>query len=542
MFYLGINGGFGGGYQDASACFLADGQIQFAAEEERFSRIKYSPGVLPHFSIREGLKYLQISPADVKTIALHGIMWPGDSDKKISEYLYHNFKIKGKIKKYHHHNCHAASTFYSSGFKDALVISMDSSGDGLSTQISKWNRSGYVVLDSYKRPQSFGFFYSLITQFCGFSRDADEYKLMGLSSYAKKKVKNDLSFLLNFSKGKYTINEKYLKGFQEGKPSPSKQELLFNQEFVKKIGFQSRNPNSELSANYVQLAADAQRQLEKTVVGLIKFWTKKTGISNICLAGGVALNCELNRVIENKIKLTGFYIPPYCGDQGVSVGAAYLASMHDGIIPQQQTSSYLGKAYSNVEIKEALVKSRVKFMEVVNKHEFGAKLLSEGKIIGWFQGRSEIGPRALGNRSIIANPAFPNIKDRINSSIKFRESFRPFCPAVLKEDFSNYFIAKGKQYPYMNINVRARSKTKKEFSEIVHVDNTSRVQTVSPQDNNEFYKLLLQVKKITGHGLLINTSFNVRNHPIVETPYNALECFYSSGLDALIMGDFVVEK
>ena len=290
------------------------------------------------------------------------------------------------------------------------------------------------------------------------------------------------------------------------------------------------------------LAAAAQMQLEKIVVELIKYWKDKTGITNVCLAGGVALNCEVNRKIQEEINLTGFFIPPYSGDQGISVGAAYLASGEDGIKPKQEISPYLGKEYSNNEIRESLVKSKVKILEIDNKHEFTAKLLSIGKIIGWFQGRSEMGPRALGNRSILANPNITNIKEKINSSIKFRESFRPFCPSVLKEDFDNYFTSSLLDYPYMNVNVKAKPNVKIELPEIVHVDNTSRVQTVSHEFNSDFYELLLQVKKYTGHGLLINTSFNVRNHPIVESPYNALECFYSSGLDALIMGDFVIEK
>ena len=272
MIYLGINGGFGGGYQDASVCFLQNGKVLFAAEEERFNRIKFSPGVLPFLSIKKGIDYLKISATEIGNICLHGVTWEGDNAKRIKEYLNHHFGINGEVRFYHHHVCHAASTFFASGFEESLVITMDSSGDGVSTQISKWNKDGYVILDSYLRPQSLGFYYSMITQYCGFKRDADEYKLMGLAPYAGENVNIDLSFLLNFSAGKYFLDEEYLNGFIEGRPSPTKQELLFNSKFEKKIGFPSRKPGSDISEKHIQLAAAGQKQLEKTVIDFVNYW------------------------------------------------------------------------------------------------------------------------------------------------------------------------------------------------------------------------------------------------------------------------------
>ncbi len=542
MIYLGINGGFGGGYQDAAACFMRDGKILFAAEEERFSRVKFSPSVLPLLSLQKGIEYLRIKSSDISHIALHGEIWQGNKTAKVAEYLKRNFGISGEIHFYNHHLCHAAASYYASALENALVITMDSSGDGISTQISKWNASGYEILKTYTRPQSLGFFYSLITQYCGFRRDADEYKLMGLAPYSKSETLPDISFLLKVEKGQYHIDNQYLNGFVEGTPAPDKQESLWNSNFEQKLGFPPRIPGTPMDEKYIDLAKAAQAQLEQVFIELISHWTTQTGLKNVCLGGGVALNCSANMKVEQTFDLDAYFIPPFTGDQGITIGAAYLASFQNGISPQKETSPYLGKSYSYEEIRQALINCKVSFMELENLFKGASELLSKGKIIAWHQGRSEIGPRALGNRSILAYAGLENVKDKINAQIKFREAFRPFCPAVLEEDFQQYFESKHGHYPYMNINVGVKESAKQLFPEIAHIDGSARVQTVSESENSSFYHLLKELKTLTGHGLLLNTSFNVRNHPIVETPYDALECFFASGLDALIIDRFLLLK
>lgn len=536
MIYLGINGGFGGGYQDVSACFVREGKIIFAAEEERFNRIKFSPGVLPLLTIKHGLSKLKIDAREIGVVAMHGVTWSGDNETKIKNFFRLHFGISPEIRFYHHHDCHSASVYYTSGVRDALVITIDSSGDGVSTRVSSYSGINRRIIQEYKRPQSLGFFYSAITQYCGFKRDSDEYKLMGLAPYGKGLETINLDFLLSWNGQRYTIDEKFFNGFNSGKPAPSRQEFLFSNFFQQKIGFEPISFN-DFSDNIKRLAFSAQKQLEDVVLKLVEYHLSNSQHMNIALAGGVANNCVLVGKLQKNFPKHNVITSPFSGDQGISVGAACLAAIEDGIAIQPLKDAYLGLEYSNDVIATILKNCKLNFKNSNDVISDTVTMINDGKIIGWFQGRSEIGPRALGNRSILANACKLSVKDKINLGVKFRESFRPFAPVVRENDFDSYFNGFKKNYPYMTEVVDCKEFLSNYAPDIVHVDNTARVQTVSSISAPMIDELLKRTS-----GLLINTSFNTRNMPMVESPIDAIECFYSTGLDALVIGDFILEK
>jgi len=536
MIYLGINGGFGGGYQDIAACFIRDGKIVFAAEEERFNRIKFSPGVLPLLSIKQGLSYLKLVASEIKVVAMHGVTWSEDKESKIKSYFRFHFGISPEIRFYHHHDCHAASVFYTTSVNDALVFSMDSSGDGISTRITSFKGDQKKIIQDYERPQSLGFFYSAITQYCGFKRDADEYKLMGLAPYGKDLERVNLDFFLRWDKQEYIIDEIFFNGFEPQRPAPSRQELLFSQMLQQELA--SGPYHFEFSNDKIKsLAFSAQKQLEDVLISLVEYHAKETGHRNIAFCGGVANNCVMIGKLQKFFPKLNIITSPFSGDQGISIGAACLAATDEGEVIQPIKNAYLGIDYENDKISSVLKKCKLKYKESTDVIQEAAKMLNDGKIIGWFHGRSEIGPRALGNRSILANACDKGIKDKINHDVKFRESYRPFAPMVRKDDFDNYFLGVKKSYPYMTETVECKETLLDKAKDIVHVDNTARVQTITLDVAPMLDDLLMKTS-----GLLINTSLNTRNMPMVESPTDAIECFYSTGLDALVIGNFILKK
>lgn len=541
MYILGINGGFRQGYQDISAVLLKDGKIIYGIEEERLSRIKFSAGKLPYLSILEILKQERISINDINIIAFHGSTWNGDFKLQLHKYFNHHFGYCPEIRQYHHHDCHAASTFYASNFTEALIFTYDGSGDGISLQVSIGENHQINSVYRAERPHSLGIFYSLITQYCGFVKDSDEYKLMGLSSYGNRKA-FDFSWLLSVKQGELNINEKYLTKIQQGQPSPHRDEMLFNEEFEKKLGKKRRIPSSKMEEFYKDIAASAQQHLENCLLDIMNYYVKKYSIKNICLAGGVALNCVANQKIMNAEWVDNIFIQPASSDAGISLGAAWLASNEKSIKPQKSQNTYLGTSFSNEDIEHILKLCKIKYSLIENPSLIAAKLIHDNKVVGWFQGRMEFGPRALGYRSILANPTNPKMQQIVNEKIKFRESFRPFCPSVLEEDFDLYFIGKQKVSPYMTITYQATEFATNNIPSVIHIDNTARIQTVNEQQNKRFYHLLKELKILNGHGVVLNTSFNLSHEPIVHSPHDALASFFSSGLDALIMGNFIILK
>ncbi len=539
MYILGINGGLRLGYRDASAVLLNDGELVAATEEERFNRVKGAPGQLPEESVRFVLRKGGISMKDVSIVAMHGSTWGDDFELSLKNYLQTNFGAVPKIMRFHHHDCHAASTYYASGFNESVVLTIDNSGDGVSTQFSLGRNGRLELLERISRPNSLGIFYGLITRYCGFRRDEDEFKLMGLASYGKPEI--DLSLLLSYGNGSFELNEEYLQPIIPGQSQPTYQQAIFSTKLTDKLG-PSRLKGTPITDFYKNVAASAQQLLEDIVLHLVEDLVKKEGIKKVCLAGGVALNCALNRRLMNADFIDNIFVQPAAGDAGISLGAAYLAAHKHGFSLERMAHPYLGEEFSSNEIESSLKQTGVQYVKVDHPAQEAAKLIAKGKVIGWFQGRSEFGPRALGNRSILASPSIEGMRNLVNKKIKFRESFRPFCPSVLEEDAALYFTGGQLPAPFMTINYDVRDDVKNKLNEIVHVDGTARVQTVAKKENPLYHELLSELKVITGFGVCMNTSFNVSHQPIVNTPLQAIMTFYGCGLDALILGDFLLVK
>ncbi|MEI6346639.1 MAG: carbamoyltransferase C-terminal domain-containing protein [Bacteroidota bacterium] len=540
MYILGVNGGVRIGYQDISATLMKDGKVLFAIEEERLNRIKFSPGQLPELAIEECLKQANISIRDIDIVASHGSTWGDEYAQKLTNYFLYTFGFCPKLEFVHHHDSHSSSAFYASGFNQAMVISIDASGDSVSTQLSVGKGNSMELFKRYYRPNSLGIYYSLFTQFCGFRRDSDEYKLMGLSAYGNRN-KYDMSHILNFDNGELLLNEKYMKSIPKGESQPTRQEMAFSDLLLQEFG-SKRLKHEPFDQRFKDVAASTQAQLENTIIEMVHYFYRETGIRKICFAGGVALNCLVNQKVMNLDFIDDIYVQPASSDAGISMGAAMYVASKNGFKIEPITSALLGMEFTNEEIKKTLDDIGVDYLEIKNPSKTAAELVSQNKIIGWFQGRMEFGPRALGARSILANPAMPDVKNVINAKIKYRESYRPFCPSVVEEESSNYFIGKAPISPFMNITFDVKEEMKAVIPGVVHADGTARIQTVSKNNNPIYYEFLIELKKLTGHPVSVNTSFNTNNEPIVASPSDAIASFYRSGLDALVIGNFLLTK
>lgn len=541
MVVLGLSGGLRQGYQDTSACIVEGGKVVAAIEEERLNRIKFSPGKFPYLSVIEVLKIAGKDIKEVNYLAFHGSTWGSEIESKLSSFFIQHFGYSPPILRFHHHDCHAASAYYASGYNEALILSIDNSGDGVSLQISKGINGSLSTIKRFSRPNSIGLFYQLITQYCGFVKDSDEYKLMGLSSYGNKQ-KYNFDWLIDFNDGELLLNTDYINTVAPNAPSLHKDEMVFNEAFCQRLGSPRRLPHSSLSNFYKDIAASAQLHLETLLLKIIDYYVSQTGLKSLCLAGGVALNCVANQRIMNSGLVNALYVQPASSDAGISLGAAWLGSAQLGIAPIATENTYLGNSYTNNEIEAVLNGCGVAYTKIDNPATVAAELISKEKVIGWFQGRMEFGPRALGNRSILANATGQTMQDIVNRKIKLRESFRPFCPSILEEDAELYFEGMQTVAPYMTITYNVKTEMQQHIPAVTHVDGTARIQTVNRLQNELYYGLLKNLKRITGHGVVLNTSFNLSHEPIVQSPRNALASFYSCGLDALIIGNYLVRK
>jgi carbamoyltransferase len=540
FFVLGINGGVRPGYQDISTVLMCNGVLLAAIEEERLTRVKHVAGQFPVLSIKEILSLAGIEIRDVSLVALHGSTWQTAIDDVLKLHFESHFGYCPPVKRYHHHQCHAASAYYASGFEEALVITIDGSGDGISTRISIADNKGIRSIKEFARPQSLGLFYSMMTQLCGFIRDADEYKLMGLAAYGNHSA-FDLDNVLPLNDDGYYFNTDYMIDIPPGQPSPGRYEMLYNQRLLDKLNLKRRTSN-DIPQTYRDVAAAAQRQLEKAIIHLVKIYIKQTGIQKVCMAGGVALNCLANQKIEALPEVDELFIQPASSDSGISLGAAYLASIERGFSIERMTHVFYGSAYTDEAIESVLINCHIDYRKADNIVEEAASALAENKVIGWFQGAMEFGPRALGSRSILANAASENIQSVVNHKVKFREGFRPFGASVLEEDFHYYFEAKCSNGPFMTKVVNVKPLHKILLKGVTHADGTCRVQTINIDQHKKFYELLSAFKQKTGVGVLLNTSFNLNYEPIVCKPREAIASFFASGLDVLFIGSFVVQK
>jgi len=476
-----------------------------------------------------------------------------------------NFKSENKILFCEHHLSHAASAFYPSPFKKAVILTADGVGEWATTTVAVGSENNLQIKKEIHFPHSLGLLYSAFTYYIGFKVNSGEYKLMGLAPYGNNKYVNKIKdFLIDIKEdGSFKLNQDFF-NYSTGL-------TMTSEKFHKIFDRSPRKPdNQKIDQFHMDIAASIQKVTEEVMLKLSRSLREEYEIPNLCLAGGVALNCVANgKILENKI-FDNIWIQPAAGDAGGSLGAAlaawYLENNKTRYVENKKDSmkgSYLGPEYSDNLIEEHLTKAgaifeKIDFEELVNRTALD---LSEGNAIGWFQGRMEFGPRALGCRSILADPRSSNMQKNLNLKVKFRESFRPFAPSVLKEDLKEWFNLSDDS-PYMllvsQVNNKKILKIKEDQSKlfgidklnikrseipaVTHVDYSARVQTVHEETNHKYYKLIKKFKEITGCPVLVNTSFNVRGEPIVNTPEDAFRCFMGTDLDKLVIGNYYLDK
>ena len=583
-------------YHDSAAALITDGQIIAAAQEERFTRKKHDPSY-PLNAVNYVLKeanlklnevdyivffekpflkferlletYMAFAPKGFRSFSLSMPIWLReklfqkkflfDKLKKHDE----NFNEIDKIKFSEHHYSHAASAFYPSPFKNAIVLTLDGVGEWATTTVALGQKNNLKMLKEIYFPHSLGLLYSAFTYYTGFKVNSGEYKVMGLAPYGKPKYKElILNKLLDFkSDGSFKLNMKYF-NYATGL-------TMTNNNFSKLFGEPVRDPKKDLLTQFhMDIAASIQAVTEEVVLRLTKDIAKEYKVKNLCLAGGVALNCVANGKILKENHFENIWIQPAAGDAGGSLGAA-LAYWHRELnnprneFKDSMKGSYLGPKISEKEIMKELTELKAKFYKKDTKEIIAktAKALSNEKIVGWFQGRMEFGPRALGARSILADPRSENMQKELNLKIKFRESFRPFAPSVIRENLNEWFEI-NHDSPYMLLVAEVKKNKQIGMSEeskrlfgieklnikrssipaVTHVDYSARIQTVHRETNLKYYELINEFKKLTNCPVIVNTSFNVRGEPIVCSVKDAFNCFMGTDLDVLVIEDFILYK
>ena len=583
-------------YHDSAACILKNGKIIAAAQEERFSRKKHDPSY-PKNAINFVLEYSNLKLSEVNQIVFFEkpflkferlletyvafapkgfFSFSKAMPLWIKEKLFQKNLLFNKLKDHDenyvsdeniffsdHHLSHAASAFFPSPFEEAVVLTADGVGEWATTTVAVGKNNKLEIKKEIHFPHSLGLLYSAFSYYTGFKVNSGEYKLMGLAPYGNPIYQDKIRQLIDIKDdGTFRLDQNFF-NYATGL-------TMTNKKFDKLFGYERRDPKkNQLTQFHMDIAASIQKLTEEIMIKLARAIREEYGIKNLCLAGGVALNCVANgKILEEKI-FDKIWIQPAAGDAGGALGAA-LALWH---IEQNQTrivnindnmkGSYLGPEFKQEEIEQELKNvganfETFKYEELIDKT---AEFLSKEKAIGWFQGRMEFGPRALGGRSILGDPRSDQMQKNLNLKVKFRESFRPFAPSVLKDDLSEWFDM-SVDSPYMllvaninpNIKIEMTSKQKKlfgieklnikrsEIPAVTHVDYSARVQTVSKINNNRYYDLISKFKEKSGCPVIVNTSFNVRGEPIVNTPIDAYNCFMGTDLDYLVIGNCILDK
>jgi carbamoyltransferase len=537
---LGIHGGYTVQQHDAAAVLMIDGRVVIAVEEERLYRQKGAYGLVPVESIAACLREAQIRIEEVDLVTMPGSTYR-DAPDRASKWVTHHFGWSPEIRTINHQEAHLHSAFWQSGFADALCISFDAYGDQLSGAIAIASLDeGLTVLETRPFDNSLGTFYGTMTSFLGFKPGEDEFKVMGLAAYGQ--ADSDLSFFLRTASDGYICDPKYAR--DESKAS--QWEPFYSDALVARLGAPRRREEI-LTDRFKNLAASTQLALETAVINLVQYAVsllpdEHPARSNLCLSGGVALNCSANgRLFKSQI-VRNIFVAPAASDRGLALGCAFSAAHHAGETITPPASQSLGPSRSAELIEEAIRITGVTARTVDDPAGVGAAIVESGRILGWFQGRSEYGPRALGNRSILADPKRRTMKEEINARVKFREEFRPFAPAVTEEAAGKYFDMDGRPSPFMTVAFDVNQGMGDVLPAVTHVNGTARVQTVSSATDGLFYDLVAKMGELCGHPAVVNTSFNVKGQPIVETPLDALATFAATGMDALILGPYLIDK
>ena len=571
MHTLGINAVF----HDAAACIISDGKIIAAAEEERFTHIKhakrpipFSTYELPFNAINYCLETAGIHLNDVDNIAysfdpsillkdltpdasislplqpqlsLPASQWISEWDplflssivnapwQLVDGYPHHlqkNFIGSSlQINKWHfvnHHLAHAASAFFPSPYQEAAVLILDGRGEDISTSYYIGNGNDLQQVGQVCLPHSLGLLYEQVTTHLGFLHSSDEYKVMALASYGKPVYLDIFRSMIQVNDdGTYTIKK-----------------IDYDSVFGKR-----RLRSEPFAGNHFDIAHSLQKALEESVVKIGNWLYEKTRCENLCMAGGVALNCVLNATIKTQTPFKNIWVQPAAGDAGTALGAAIWAEKNikkNDYVRYEMEHAYLGPEYTDEEVEKFLQWTKVSYKKMKDVAKETAALLAKDKVIGWYHGRMEFGPRALGGRSILASPIHAEMQQKLNE-IKDREDFRPVAPVVLEEDAGEWF-EDAEYSPYMLFVYKVKADKACKIPAVTHVDNTARIQTINEKQNAVYYNLLKEFKALTGVPVLINTSFNTRGEPVVCTPRDAIECFWTSPFDALVINSFLLEK
>ena len=543
MYVIGISSGIKHGHHDGAAVLLRDGELIAAAEEERFTLAKHARGELPRGAIDFCLKQAGITMRDVEFICSPLRTYTNYS-QRLTDYFKFQFGHSPKIELYDHHTCHAASSYYGSGFREATVLCFDFSGDSSSGVVMHAKGNDLRVLTRFSRPNSLGLYYGMLTQYLGYQMTNDEYKVMGLSSYGSPRYLEQFATILRPDGINYELDSALDKRLRDREIYTSdfstRQERIFTEKLEDLLG-PRRLRGQPLDRRFTDIAASGQKQLEIVTTHVTREAIKASGCPDVCLAGGVSLNCKMNMEIAAEPSVRKLYVPPVPHDAGVALGAAMLKCVEAGYPIAPLTHAYWGPEYSNDTIRSTLDKSGARYELVDDPVTRCVGDLAEQKTIGWFQGRMEYGPRALGNRSIIADPRSADMKDRINITIKYREEFRPFCPSVLFERQDDYF-EDAFDAPFMVVTFPVKESARQKIPAVVHVDNTARIQSVHADTNPLYSRLISEFAEATSVPMLINTSLNVNEQPTVNSPLEALHTYFCSGLDVLYLGPYRLAK
>lgn len=574
MNILGLNAYHG----DASATLFTNGELSSALEEERFTRLKHQAG-FPALATQHALRYAGIGGGDLTHVAIsrnpsahlhRKVLFAISQGPKLStvrDRLSNVSRLKdvrttlaesldlgeselpATVHRVEHHHAHLASAFFASPFEQAALLSIDGFGDFVSTM---WGRGcgNKIEIDGWVEfPHSMGLLYTAVTQYLGFGKYGDEFKVMGLAPYGEPAYLDRMRRLVRMdAKGGFELDlscfvhhtDGVSMTWDSGAPtigdvfSPKLEDLLGPR----------RGPGETLDRKHNDIAASLQALLEEVVLGLLRRLAEKTGQKSLCMAGGVALNCTLNGKVQRETPFERVYIQPAAYDGGTSLGAALYVRHQVLGMPRDlvMDHAYWGLDYSTADCRAALDASGLEYRQLDDEAlaAAAAALVAEGQIVGWFQGRFEWGPRALGNRSIVCDPRRASMKDHLNSRIKHREGFRPFAPSVLEERAGDWFEM-GAASPFMLMTCRVRQEKQSLVPAITHVDGTARQQTVSRQTNPKYWALIRAFEQHTGVPIVLNTSFN-ENEPVVNTPEEAVACFLRNDMDVLVLGRYLVNK
>jgi carbamoyltransferase len=558
---LGINYFF----HDTSACVVRDGELVSAIEEERLSRDKHT-WEFPNRAIAKAVEESGLRPGDITDVAVsidpwkhwqRKVVFAPKLGRRMRPFLEHELvRVWARQRKLHqwwrsffdgigeprlhfvgHHLAHIAGSFFVSGYDHAALLSADGSGEWSTTWLGEGNGSGLRCISESFFPHSLGSFYETATEFCGFRPNYDEGKTMGLAPFGDPECFGPaMSRLVSVDdRGRVKVDTSWFEYQNAGS-------RRYGAEYLEAFGT-PRKGGEPFEAHHKDVAAAAQRVLEDRVLEMCAVLEKETTAENLVIAGGVALNSVMNGRILRETRFKDIFVIPAAGDNGTAIGAAFYVHNHVTKSTKRYhlDNPYLGPSYTDAQIEAVLKGSKIPYERSENVCVETAKLLHEGKIVGWFQGRMEIGPRALGNRSILCDPTLPHMKDRINAEVKHREAFRPFAPSVVAERAGEFFDI-DVESPFMLKVCQVRPEKRDVLPAITHVDGSARLQTVREEINPRYHALISEFGKLSGVPVVLNTSFNVMGEPIVESPLHAIRCFYTTGLDVLVLGDFIVHK